>query len=284
MGAVLAAGMSLTSCGNARVKLASQEPPQISESAAAASKSIEKPEDLHVITKSEMKSNMENTFAHLAFDKDIVMTSENMMPGNAAVEELYFDHVFEMINTGAFKGCKNLKAVYCEDIVNIVGDDAFNGCTSLKEYAGNTATLGIDAFRGCTSLEKVILYDKGWKIRTGALAECPALKTLILPINFEEFEEEAFTGTNNIENLAIPYNMRKVVLKQTAACKNIKNIYILTVKPYAFENAEFNKAQCTAYVPDNMIDTFKEDPSWSGFAAIKPLSESEYYTAECKIK
>ena len=130
--------------------------------------------------------------------------------------------------------------------------------------------------------------DRGWKIREGALAKCPNLKTVIIPMTIDEIEEGAFAGSTGIENLAIPYNFKDRMYTFCADAKGIKNIYILTPALYQFPTTvaakAFNKAQCTAYVPDAIIKDFQGDATWTGFAAIKPLSESGYFNADCTIK
>lgn len=276
----------LISCGEK--KAAATEQTEETTEQATAKEVTPKPADLKVYKSSELGDAKTGTAANVGFDNSVLSTLDNMMEGNTSVEALYFDHKMNMIGTASFKGCTSLKEVHFDDVCNVIGDEAFAGCTSLKEFKCSTSTYGLDAFNGCTSLEKVQMDDTGWKIREGALANCTSLRTVILPMTIEDIEEGAFTGSNAIEELAIPINFKDDMYKHCAGAKGIKKVFILTPFFYNFPVAAsakaFNKAQCVAYVPDAQIDQFKADAEWSKFADIKPLSESGYFTAESSIK
>ena len=288
MGIALAAGMTLTSCGGEKKQSAEQKEANNTEKAeAAAPKKAEKPADLHVYKSGDLLAGMANEFKNVGFDGSVVSTLDNLLEGNANVEALYFDHKMNMIGTASFKNCANLKAIYADDVIEVVGDEAFSGCKSLKEVAVTTSTYGIDAFKG-SGIELAKMDDHGWKIREGALANCTNLKTVIIPMTIDAIEDGAFTGSNAIENIAIPYNFKDRMYTFIEGAKNVKSIYVLTPAYYSFPTTKaakaFNKNQCTAYVPDAQIEDFKKDPNWAAFAAIKPLSESGYYNADCTIK
>lgn len=285
MGMALVAGMTLTSCGGE--KKSAENTSEAGEQTEAKAK-IEKPADLKVYTSNELMEGMKNDAANVGFDNSVLSTLDNMMAGNTAIEALYLDHEVNMIGTASFKNCTNLKAIYADEMIQVIGDEAFMGCTSLKELNVSTATLGLHAFDGCTSLEKVQLDDLGWKIREGALANCPSLKTIIMPMTIDEIEEGAFDKSAGIEELSVPYNFKDRIYTFTAASKGVKKIFVLTPALYPFPSTAaakaFNKAQCEAYVPDGLLKDFEADETWAGFAAFKPLSESGYYNADCTIK
>ncbi|MCQ2222550.1 MAG: leucine-rich repeat domain-containing protein [Bacteroidaceae bacterium] len=283
MGIALVAGMTLTSCGGEQKKSAEQTEAAEGEVQAKT----ELPADLKVYTEADLAAAKAGTDANVGFGKNVLSTLDGMMEGNTAVKALYFDHEINMIGTASFKNCTSLEAVYADNMIQVVGDEAFMGCTSLKEFKTSTPTYGLNAFDGCTSLETIVMKD-GWKIREKGLGNCTALKTVILPMTIEDIEEGAFAGSNAIENLAVPYNFKDRMYTFVEGAKGIKNIYVLTPAYYSFPTTKaakaFNKSQCTAYVPDAQVEDFKKDPNWAAFAAIKPLSESGYYNADCTIK
>lgn len=246
------------------------------------------PADTKVYKSSDLTEKMPNEAANVAFDASVISTLDNLMEGNEKVEALYFDHEYNMLGNASFKDCKNLKKVQFDALVQVCGDYCFQGCTSLTEAKLKTCTIGESCFDGCTSLEKVILDDNGWNVRVSSLANCPNLKTVIVPQTLEILEEGAFTGSKNIEELAVPYNFKDHIYTFVAEAKNIKKLYILTPAYYSFPTKAaakaFNKAQCEVYVPDAAIEDFKKDPNWAAFAAVKPLSESGYFTADCHVK
>ncbi len=288
MGMALATSMVMTSCGEKKQSAEQAEASGEKTEAAAGKAKAQKPADLKVYKSSDLQAQMANEAANVGFDESVISTVDAMMENNKAVKAVYFDHKINMIGTASFKNCPNLEAVYFDEAVDVIGDEAFMGCTSLKEVKVTTSTLGLNAFDGCTSLEKVLLDQQGWKIRDNALANCPALKTIIIPMTIDAIEEDAFKGSAGIEELAIPYNFKDRMYTFCSASKNIKKIYILTPALYQFPTTAaakaFNKAQCEAYVPDALIKDFQGDETWSGFAAIKPLSESGYFNADSTIK
>ncbi|MBQ0049534.1 MAG: leucine-rich repeat domain-containing protein [Bacteroidales bacterium] len=284
MGATL-----LTSCGGEKKADTKNESAETETTEKTEAKTVaEKPADLHVYKSSEITAKMKNEYKNVGFDQNVLSTLDNMMEGNTAVEALYFDHKINMIGTASFKDCTNLKQVYFDDIVEVIGDEAFAGCKSLESISASTSTYGLNAFDGCTSLKVAKMDDRGWKIREGALANCTALKTVIIPMTIDAIEEGAFKGSTGIEELTIPYNFKDRMYTFCADAKNVKKLFILTPAWYAFPTTAaakaFNKKQCEVYVPDAQIEDFKKDPSWSDFAAIKKLSESGYFNADCTIK
>ena len=284
MGMALVAGMTLTSCGEKKTNANEQT---TTEQEATEQSATPKPADLKTYKASELTAAKENSAANVGFAADVQSTPENLMEDNQALKALYFENELGMIGTASFKGCTHLESIHADKLIMVVGDEAFMGCTSLKECTIKTNTYGLNAFDGCTSLEKVIMKE-GWTIRDNALANCPALKTVIVPMTIEKIEEAAFANTANIEELAIPYNYKDRMYTLTSASKNLKKIFILTPAAYKFPTTAsakaLNKAQCEAYVPDALVKDFQADETWAGFAAIKPLSESGYFDAQSNIK
>ena len=284
MGMALVAGMTLTSCGEKKTANAEQT---ATEQETTETASTPKPADLKTFKASTLGDAQASTAANVGFAADVQSTPENLMENNTSLKALYFENELGMIGTASFKGCTSLENIYADQLIMVVGDEAFMGCTSLKECTIRTNTYGLNAFDGCSSLEKVIMKD-GWTIRDNALANCPALKTVIVPMTIEKIEEKAFENTANIEELAIPYNYKDRMYTLASASKNLKKVFILTPAAYKFPTTAsakaLNKSQCEAYVPNALVKDFQADETWAGFAAIKPLSESGYFDAQCNIK
>lgn len=284
MGAAL-----LASCGGEKKSTGNAETTEGNTTENTTAKpATEKPADLHTYKSSEITAKMNNEFKNVGFDASVLSTLDNMMEGNNSVEALYFDHKINMIGTASFKNCANLKNVYFDDVVEVIGDEAFAGCKSLEAITASTSTYGLNAFDGCSSLKLAKMDDRGWKIREGALANCPALKTVIIPMTIDAIEEGAFKGSTGIEELTVPYNFKDRMYTFCADAKGVKKLFILTPAWYSFPTTAaakaFNKKQCEVYVPDAQMEDFKKDPSWADFAAIKKLSESGYFNADCTIK
>lgn len=284
MGMALVAGMTLTSCGE---KKAANDEQTATEQNEEGTTTTPKPADLKTFKASELVTATNSKAANVGFAADVQSIPENLMENNEALKALYFENELGMLGTASFKGCTNLESIHADKHIMVVGDEAFMGCTSLKECTISTNTYGLYAFDGCTSLEKIIMKE-GWTIRDNALANCPALKTVIVPMTIEKIEEQAFANSANIEELTIPYNYKDRMYTLASASKNLKKVYILTPAAYKFPTTAsakaLNKAQCEAYVPDALLKDFQADETWAGFAAIKPISESGYFDAQCNIK
>lgn len=289
LGVMACAAFTLVSCGGE--KKAEAE----GESAAGAAgtkkevkdpnarKPIEKPADLVMLK--EVAPAMQLTAKNIGLSTE---PCEEMASGNKSIENVYFFGQIGMIGNSAFQGCTNLKNIYSDNLIMVFGDDSFKGCTSITELDANTYTIGERAFQGCTSLQKVKLANMPqMDIRSKAFAGCTSLKTLLLGLEEDQIKEDAFEGCTALEEVAVPYNRKDNMYALISASKNVKKLYILTPDFYSYPTKAaakaFNKAQCELYVPDELVDKFKQNSAWAAFKEIKPLSASGYYNAKGEL-
>lgn len=292
MGVMAFAALTVMSCGEK--KAAAPEAAEGEEAATEQAdssdptvrKKADKPADLYMIKDDAIAPGMQLKQANVGLSAD---PAEEMLKGNAALENIYFTKKIGMIATSAFQDCKNLKGIYSDALIMVFGDYAFAGCTSLTNLDATTYTIGEHTFEGCTALQTVRLANlPQMDIRTCAFAGCTSLKTLLLGLEEDQIKEDAFKGCTALEEVAVPYNRKDNMYALIADSKNVQKLYILTPAfyPYPSKSAAkaFNKAQCEVYVPDALIDDFNMDPNWTAFKAIKPLSESGYYDAKGELK
>jgi len=92
----------------------------------------------------------------------------------------------QVIQRKAFCNCTSLRAVDLPASVRRIGDGCFQGCRDLRylRMHGPPTELGSTCFHGCTALTAV----ECWSLpaltavaTSGALADCTALTTLVLP-------------------------------------------------------------------------------------------------------
>lgn len=291
MGVMACAVLGLTSCGeekkNAEQQGEEQQAAAQTETADPNKREeVKKPADLVQCTTDNNVAQYKNTAANLGVGFDPV---DEFVKGNKEVKNVYFTKEIGNVGVSSFQNCTNLENIYSDAKIWVINDYAFAGCTGIKTLDLTIHTIGEHSFEGCTSLTSVKLADlPQMDIREKAFAGCKNLKTLLLGMEEDQIKENAFEGCTGLEEVAIPYNRKDNMYAIVSASKNIQKLYVLTPAfyPYPAKTAAkaFNKAQCEVYVPDALMDDFKQDPNWTAFKALKPLSESGYYTADSKLK
>ncbi len=226
--------------------------------------------------------------------------------GDTSLTKVRLPETVTTVRPGAFQGCPNLTDVvlpkkmatidadgfaenpklenvtWPEDL-KILCDKAFRDCPNLKAVTlpKNCYCVGIATFVNCTSLEKIDMTPALELVYDSAFANCSSLKSVLLPATLQKLEETAFHGCTGVEDLAIPQAMRYNIFKIFKDSKNLKNLYVLSLEHYKFPKANpiegFPNKECKVYVRDAQVDMYRNDPTWSGFGEILPLSQSGIY-------
>ena len=175
---------------------------------------------------------------------------------------------------------------------------AFYKCTSLKKIdLSNCTYIGNEPFDGCSSLESIGDTSKVEYIgQYGVFSNCISLK---IDLNFPKLKEIhgifSNSGILNIKNLGSITilsefnfsgckNLKTVILPETLIsitgqvfndCSSLLWIKLLSTTVvdntniYAFSNTN----NCSFYVPDDLVDSYKVATNWSTYSdRIKPLS------------
>ncbi|OAV71486.1 hypothetical protein Barb4_00641 [Bacteroidales bacterium Barb4] len=104
----------------------------------------------------------------------------------------------------AFQNCSELiSVVFSNSSLKDIPKAAFRNAKLLKELIlpSSVETIGISAFENCYSLTKIVFPDKVspdsycTAFPERMLANCTALKEILIPSNIEVIEEGAFTGS-----------------------------------------------------------------------------------------
>ena len=188
------------------------------------------------------------------------------------------------IGISAFKNCTSLQSVIFAERCNltkIAGDlsnsqtypqnGVFYNCTSLTSITipANVEIIEATAFYNCTSLNSVI-FEEGAHINTIGGGG-------IYPYYGESYGGGAFSKCISLQSIDIPQSITK--LEAFAFSESgLKSIYIRALTPpsltavkqvardsYAY--AQFPSG-CTAYVPFETFDTYKDNKTWSSRAHI----------------
>lgn len=223
------------------------------------------------------------------FKNTVDIYNENGQDGEAIVAAAIIDRTItefvddriKLVYNYAFFTCDKLKKVNLPNVETVRGS-AFYACTSLKEIMlQNTKILGDLAFTLCGQLENVYLPNVT-SIGTYAFQYCENLKSMTV-INAESIQSHAFSGCTMLESVdcsskelysATFYNCKSLstlIMRGDTRCV----VYNSIASPITFlEGTPIASGNGYIYVPENLINDYKEAYGWSTYAdQIKPLSE-----------
>lgn len=166
--------------------------------------------------------------------------------------------IIENISEGAFEGCSSLTTI-CLPYVTEIGGYVFGGCASLTTAdLPSVMHVGYGTFAGCTSLMTVNL-PLATDIGHDTFIECISLTTVDLPLA-TDIGYGTFAGCASLTSL---------ILRSEDMCYMDEYSEALVGTP-------IEAGEGYIYVPDNLVNDYKEDAVWSVYAdQIRPLSEYE---------
>lgn len=155
---------------------------------------------------------------------------------------------------------KNIKSFKSDKVVS-VEQYTFLNCTELEELDVPSLTSVANSMcRGCVKLKKVRLLHMTGEVGSNAFQSCFNL-------------EYADIGTATGINAAAFYDCRAL------STLIIRTNNIVTIKQNfngTFYNSPMINGKGSFYVPDNLVEAYKKDATWSTYASqVKPLSELE---------
>lgn len=155
------------------------------------------------------------------------------------------------IYSQAFRVDRALEEVYFPN-VTVTSNEAFAYCSKITEINMPVLrSIGSSSFSYCTALEKVYIPSIN-DIGSYVFNNCTSLKKIDLN-NVSSIGSNVFTYSG----------LETVILRNTS-----------TVCSLASYNSFSGLNSLSIYVPDNLVDSYKEATNWSTFAdRIKPLSE-----------
>lgn len=173
----------------------------------------------------------------------------------------------------AFKQCVSLKNIILPSATEF-DPKPFEGCTSLESASLPVCTqLAGSVFTGCTALTNVDLPLI--KQIEYAFWGCSSLVSVNMP-TLTILGSNTFYGCKSIERLDLPL-VETIKDNALNGASNLKTLILrTTAKVVTLYNAtnSLPTSSFTTYVPDSLVDSYKEATNWSTYAdRIKPLSE-----------
>lgn len=173
------------------------------------------------------------------------------------------------------------KTIRSAGVVSTIGNNAFCSYQQLETVNIKCKVVGKESFKGCASLRTAIItHNLNW-LRQEAFANCPQLETVLLGTTLSQIDENVFLNSNNIREVSIPNNVKTNFFLHLSHCRKINTIYLLCLDyfkmPKSIKDAPIQSSNCKLYVPDSKLEQFRNDPDWSRFGQILPLSQSRWY-------
>ena len=155
-----------------------------------------------------------------------------------------------------------------EYTITLIDQQAFQGNSKVTSVSiPRTVTeIGHYSFSGCTAMKSVTLGNGVTQVFKDAFANCSSLETITFPISNLWFENETFTGCNNV---------KEVYLEDT----HVQGVQ--GTDPF-----ELIGSQATLFVPYGTEEGYKTQYGWKDFT-VKPflvLDENKTFTLDKKIE
>lgn len=110
---------------------------------------------------------------------------------------------------GMFSSCTALESITIPESVTNMGGMEFYGCSNLKNVTINNNIISYEEFLG-TGIESIIIPGKVKIISKEAFGSCSLLKNIDIQNGVEKIEDNAFSGSQTIENLVIPKSIKVI--------------------------------------------------------------------------
>lgn len=169
----------------------------------------------------------------------------------------------------AFEGCSHLTSVTLPSVTKLA-NYVFNGCTNLTSVDFPSATeTGLYTFQNCTNLTSVN-FPLATSINHGAFYNCESLVKADFP-HVTSIGNSAFQGASSLRALILRH---QYMVQPPSSPTMLKNTPIADGTGYI-------------YVPANLMNSYRGDPSWANhsnqFRALEDYTVDGTITGELDL-
>ena len=186
----------------------------------------------------------------------------------------------------AFKGCYNLQTLKLPTGLTEIGYMAVADCKNLQsiDIPASVTEISQSAFENCRSLKTItfggssspvpgrfeapaVSASQLQRIGNWAFYNCHELQNLTIPEGVTEIGDGAFYGCTYLEDLTLPSSVHAIGDNTFALCAKMKKIIVNAPVPPTIQAKTFFdvKRQIPVYVPDEVVDAYKDDTYWGEF-------------------
>lgn len=172
---------------------------------------------------------------------------------------------------GAFENCYKLDSLVLPAQLEKISYMAIAECVNLQSIVIPASVVEIDdrAFENCRMLSSITFAEDGELSRIGnwAFYNNHELTNVVIPEGVTEIGHAAFYGCTYLNELTLPSTMQQVADNGFALCGKLKKMTVKAMTPPAIHAKTFFDVdrQIPVYVPDEVVDTYKNDPYWKEF-------------------
>ena len=172
---------------------------------------------------------------------------------------------------GAFENCYKLDSLVLPAQLEKISYMAIAECVNLQSIVIPASVVEIDdrAFENCRMLSSITFAEDGELSRIGnwACYNNHELTNVVIPEGVTEIGHAAFYGCTYLNELTLPSTMQQVADNGFALCGKLKKMTVKAMTPPAIHAKTFFDVdrQIPVYVPDEVVDTYKNDPYWKEF-------------------
>lgn len=246
---------------------------------------------------STISSRLTGMYALDMSGTDVKAIPNGFMRSKSYLETIVLPLQLESIGSEAFENCKVLENVVLPQTLAQMGDYAFSSCTAMTEIEipGSLSAIPSWAFEGCSNLRKVTFNEGLTSIGSSAFQNCTNIENLAFPSTLRFIDNWAFGYLQRITSVvvnegvtrlggAVFYdcnNLLKIELPSTLTdCGNVfsncDNITELVCKAAVPPVTNWNNGcSATLYVPQLLINEYKQAEGWDSFTNIKPIEGYE---------
>lgn len=232
---------------------------------------------------------------------DVTAIPEELLYNNMIIRSVVLPSQLQSIGNYAFYNCYSLENVAFPQTLTYLGSYAFYNCSSITEVEipGTVYNILDGTFSYCANLQSLKLNEGLAYIGPDAFSNCSVLENVTFPTTLQTIMSYAFAHTSlqsAILNEGLTYlgyaafydcaNLSKIEMPSTLLqCDDIFNGYDYLTEvvckaavPPMVENDWANSVPsgCTLYVPQLLINEYKQAEGWDGFGAnIKPIEGYE---------
>lgn len=184
-----------------------------------------------------------------------------------------------------FWNCKNLETVTLPTTLETIEYNAFSnsGLTSIFIPKGVTS-ISSTSFNYCGKLSTISVSDENTTydsrnncnaiIQTATNQILRGTSNTIIPNTATSIGDNAFNDINSLTSIVIPESVTSIGQYAFRFCNSLAEVVCKAkvapqLKSDAFSNDILSKA--TLYVPEESVESYKEDGEWKKFSDIQPL-------------